>query len=311
MWHPFFGGSPAYEETRDFYYDYPSIVQQIKETATSHGFSGEYYAGEIGWSSHEFPPTPDNYWLYTEIQATKYYARGVVMHLGMDISVEVGGVFPSRVTPFATVQNLCTLFAGAMPEDVAVEIQSTATNIRSYGFSLPGGEKMVALWTDGVAVDNDPGVPATLVFRDFSAQRMTGIDVLSGFHQELVTEENDGNLIINNLVVKDYPIIVSSAIISNTATETDTSPLTFALHQNYPNPFNPTTTIPLELKKNAQVSLKIYNILGQSVLTLVDGFIPAGTHQTTFDASGLPSGMYIYRLEAGEYRASRFMMLVK
>jgi hypothetical protein len=89
-----------------------------------------------------------------------------------------------------------------------VEIQSEATNIRSYSFSLPNGDRLVALWTDGVAVEDDPGVAATLIVEGLAAQKVMGIDVLNGFEQQLVTSIEDGNLVIRNLLVKDYPIIL-------------------------------------------------------------------------------------------------------
>jgi parallel beta-helix repeat protein len=308
-WHPMYGPSPAYEDTREYYYDYPSIVQAIKDTAFANGFSGEYYVDEIGWASHEFPPPPDQHWVYTEIQSAKYLARGIVMHLGMDINTEVGDAYPSRVTSFALVQNLCTIMAGTSPDSVPVEIQRSAANIRSYGFSLPGGDRMIALWTDSVAVDNDPGVTATLTLPGLSDQRMTGIDVLNGFQQEMITEVENGNLVIRNLMVKDYPIILSSASAVDIAT--DRSPFTFALLQNYPNPFNRQTTITYELKENAQVSLKIYNIFGQLVETVVNDYKTAGYHSVLWNASNVSSGLYFYRIEAGEYTETRKCLILK
>jgi hypothetical protein len=98
--------------------------------------------------------------------------------------------------------------AGTEPLDLPAEIESEATNIRSYSFSLPNGDRLLALWTDGVAVDDDPGINATVTLPGFSAQKMVGIDVLNSFQQELVTSTEDGNLVINNLLVKDYPIIL-------------------------------------------------------------------------------------------------------
>jgi hypothetical protein len=89
-----------------------------------------------------------------------------------------------------------------------LEIQSEATNIMSYAFSLPDGDRLIALWTNGAAVDDDPGVNATLVFPGLSARSVAGIDVLNGLEQELITETENGNLVIRNLLVRDYPIIL-------------------------------------------------------------------------------------------------------
>jgi hypothetical protein len=88
-------------------------------------------------------------------------------------------------------------------------------------------------------------------------------------------------------------------------------PSTFALHQNYPNPFNPSTTISYDLPVRARVKLVIYNLLGQEVATLVNGEQEPGRYNVKFDASGLPSGIYFYRLEADKFVDVKKMILVK
>ena len=91
----------------------------------------------------------------------------------------------------------------------------------------------------------------------------------------------------------------------------DAVPLQFALSQNYPNPFNPVTTIQYELEQDVDVSLVVYDMLGREISRLVDGLQRAGTHNVSFDARSLSSGMYVYRLVAGSYAQSRQMLLVK
>jgi uncharacterized repeat protein (TIGR01451 family) len=91
-------------------------------------------------------------------------------------------------------------------------------------------------------------------------------------------------------------------------------PEKFELFQNYPNPFNPTTTICYQLTQDTKVSLKVYNLLGQEVTTLVDADQQAGYHQQLFDASRHSSGMYIYRIvytnELGKQSSDRKTMVV-
>jgi len=88
-------------------------------------------------------------------------------------------------------------------------------------------------------------------------------------------------------------------------------PLEFGLQQNYPNPFNPTTTIEYALPHAGRLTLKVYNVLGEEVATLFDGEHAAGTFKATWDASHMPSGVYIYRLTAGEHVQARKMVLMK
>jgi hypothetical protein len=96
-----------------------------------------------------------------------------------------------------------------------------------------------------------------------------------------------------------------------TAVKEPQLPNTFALYQNYPNPFNPTTTISYDLPVRSRVKLTVYNILGQEVATLVDSEQEPGRYDVKFDAIGLPSGVYFYRLEAGKFVDVKKMILVK
>lgn len=88
-------------------------------------------------------------------------------------------------------------------------------------------------------------------------------------------------------------------------------PTSFALLQNYPNPFNPATTIAYELPQDSDVRLVIYDALGREVAVLVKARKAAGYHKVTFDATSLASGVYFYRLEAGEFVQSKKLLLVK
>ncbi|RJP78109.1 MAG: T9SS C-terminal target domain-containing protein [Candidatus Zixiibacteriota bacterium] len=88
-------------------------------------------------------------------------------------------------------------------------------------------------------------------------------------------------------------------------------PAVYALGQNRPNPFNPSTVIPFTLPQAAPVKLTVFDLSGRAVATLVDGWRTAGSHQVTFDGAGLASGLYLYRLQAGDFTAAGKMVLMK
>jgi hypothetical protein len=141
-----------------------------------------------------------------------------------------------------------------------------------------------------------------------------------------------GEYSINNIPVGDY-ILVAHKIASQsdsrqvTLTEegldnfsfnviansliTTVAPESFSLSQNYPNPFNPSTIINYSVAKDGFVSLKIYNNIGQQVAELMNGVQAAGEYNALFNAIGLPSGVYFYKLEANGFADTKKMILVK
>jgi choice-of-anchor B domain-containing protein len=103
--------------------------------------------------------------------------------------------------------------------------------------------------------------------------------------------------------------------IATTVTDTKQGPLSFTLHQNSPNPFNPTTTITFSLpapnRRETLVTLKVFDMLGREIATLANEEMGPGTHQVQFNASGLASGVYVYRLQSGTLSATRTMVILR
>ena len=93
--------------------------------------------------------------------------------------------------------------------------------------------------------------------------------------------------------------------------EFNNAPTEFLLSQNYPNPFNGTSTIKYSIPKSSQVSLKIFNTLGEEIETLVNEEKPVGTYELNWNAANLPSGVYFYRLQAGDFISVKKMILLK
>jgi photosystem II stability/assembly factor-like uncharacterized protein len=105
--------------------------------------------------------------------------------------------------------------------------------------------------------------------------------------------------------------ILSKTGSANGVKATSSNPNTFALSQNYPNPFNPTTMIEYQLKDKSFVTLTIFDVLGRRVATLVDGEQNGGSHSVPWDASSVASGVYFYRLKAGDFVETKKMLLMK
>ncbi|MCW9097270.1 MAG: T9SS type A sorting domain-containing protein [Ignavibacteriaceae bacterium] len=97
---------------------------------------------------------------------------------------------------------------------------------------------------------------------------------------------------------------------SNTI-EVEITPSVFSLSQNYPNPFNPSTKIKYSIPQSSNVVIKVFNVVGDEVSTLVNGQKQAGTYELTFNAENLPSGVYFYQLKAGDFIQTKRMILIK
>ena len=167
-----------------------------------------------------------------------------------------------------------------------------------YSLSVDGtGNIFVSSLTNGVFESSDNGTTWT-------ALGMGGSNVCS------VTANSTSNNIIAG--TKDGKVFKISGTQATTGVnKIDQLPVDFKLSQNYPNPFNPTTTIEFALPKAGKYTLKIYNVLGQEVASLINNELNAGNFKVTFDASRVASGIYIYRLNGNNVNISKKMMLIK
>ncbi len=120
----------------------------------------------------------------------------------------------------------------------------------------------------------------------------------------------DTILFFNNSPTSPVKVTLSGMVVMGVK-ESGMLPAEFSLSQNYPNPFNPSTTIEFQLPERAMVKITIYNMLGQEVGVIADGEFQAGVHQASWNAKNMPSGAYIYRINAGKYSAAKRMLLVK
>jgi hypothetical protein len=169
-----------------------------------------------------------------------------------------------------------------------------------YSFTVSGTNLLVGTSAEGVFVSSDNGnnwieITTGLPFND-----VYGVSVFAVNDRYLFAGTGEGG-------VWRRPLAEIITDVNNT-TEL---PKEFALYQNYPNPFNPRTKISWLLPVSSQVALKVYDILGNEIRTLVSEYKQAGKYETEFNAEILPSGVYFYRLQAGSFVKTKKMLLIK
>jgi hypothetical protein len=161
-----------------------------------------------------------------------------------------------------------------------------------------GNHNKVNGWDPALANYYNQGNPGSLMWKWDGLSYLQGVLYFGFSHYKLIPRTNT-----------DFGTVIGVEPIGEIATQ-------FWMKQNYPNPFNPTTNIIYNLPVSAEVSLKVYNLLGQEVMTLVNGIQGKGKHEAMFSGGSLASGMYIYSLEATAFDGSKFkdvkkMVLVK
>jgi hypothetical protein len=180
-----------------------------------------------------------------------------------------------------------------------VNIQTAGTYRLNVFYQNPGSSQTGQIRVDGTTVLSN----LALVSKTDS----TGTNVLSDVFN--LTAGSHALALVASQVNVDFVQLIRETVTSVAGPKT--VPQGFALAQNYPNPFNPTTTINFSLGKASQVKLILYNVLGQKVATLIDRRMAAGAQTVEFDASNLTSGVYFYRLEAGDLVMQKRMLLIK
>jgi len=235
----------------------------------------------------------------------------------------------SNDTTWTTFTNLDTLLA-ARVDDIAIDTsnniwtlgrQSNSDFIRLIKFD---GTNWAVYYDDSASVQSFS--PFSMTIDESSniwiATRYNGIKKFDGTNWTTYDESNSG--IFSNhchcITIDDYgnkwigtgygiSVYNEAGVVSVETSETIST--RFYLEQNYPNPFNPITNIEFSIQKTEFVTLKIHNILGQEVATLVSDILKSGTYQFTWDAGSLASGVYFYHLQVGKNVETRKMILMK
>ncbi len=185
---------------------------------------------------------------------------------------------------------------------VPVELTNFAANVVDAGIELK--------WTTATEVNNK----GFEILRSTDNVNFNTIGFIDGYGTTTEVKNYsfvDANVTGGSYIYKLKQVDYNGTFEYSDAVEVTFAPENFELSQNYPNPFNPSTTISFTVPENVDVKLDVYNTIGQKVTTLVNSVKEAGKYDVKFDASELTSGIYFYVITAGDFKATRKMMLIK
>ena len=304
---------------------------------------------EEDYGEYFFPgDQPQNQWLVEEIRNHDLYEGEIAMNegeneirigaawgfqhfRGVDIVDENGdvvlelGMFDAD--SFSGGQLTCETELSGVPGENADDFCPSGGAWVDYGsggtiewdFDAPGtGDYLVQFYyvldegsgqTQG-DFEVDGMTTETINFEDDSGEMEVVVSSLTNFDEginEIALENAEGGLQLDRLQFFTTEDVVTSIRDERKADR----PRGIELKQNYPNPFNPTTNIEFELAQSSDITLTVYDTLGRRITTLAEGQYQAGQHLIQFDASSLASGVYIYRLEAGDASITRQMLFIK
>ena len=317
--------------------DYPSVYSTIRFAAIDTNESSiqdfQYQASgvvtnsatELKWDNTE--PTGYMYTLTSNdtVCVTFNAFPGGTLD-SIKIALRRAGSITGGVWQFTGVQNPTPL-GKSLAAPITASISTDAQVINSgakYPYNIPFTNwskidlRSYNISTDnpfaiGFVIGSDASVPGVMVTRDIAPD---------GYHNYTYLQSDDNPpqgpgwyiLTINSAgdSILVFPIRAYVSLVTGIIKQdVELTPNVYSLSQNYPNPFNPSTTIKFRIAKDGYVSLKVYDILGNEVKTLVNEYANKGTYNVEFNGNGLASGIYFYKLQTDGYTAVKKLMLLK
>jgi Secretion system C-terminal sorting domain len=272
-----------------------SLSNAVTQSSTSTQDGAKFIFAKQGTQSLTLTPGGDDYEIRTlPIEVSS----GTTLDLGSTVLEGSGNVHVREGG------NILTKLSGGV-EDVLANVTGTDTLEVGSGYGFTGSEAQITstrmpVEVGDLIIDNAAGVTLS--------QETTINGVL-----HLVAGVFDNTIPFTLGPSGSISYEGGSLLVGGTAIESDGQqiPEKFFINQNYPNPFNPLTTIKFGTPSLAPVSIKVFNMLGQQVATLFEGRLQAGEHKVQFDATDLSSGVYFYRIQAGNNIRMKQMILLK
>ena len=263
-------------------------IDPITETNAS-SFANGYIAGQLAFISNTLNVSFDSARALARVKGSE---NGV-----LDFYNGFGEVQPQNIITDPLPVELTSFTAKVIGKSILLNWQ-TATELNNYGFDLErkaspnpseGGEQNNNQWETIIFIkgNGNSNSPKNYSFEDKNPAGSGEIKY------RLKQIDNNGQFKYSDVIHVIYSLN------------------DFQLFQNYPNPFNPSTTISWQLPVSSQSTLKVYDILGKEVFTLVDEYKQAGKYETEFNASTLPCGVYYYQAKAGDFEKTLKMILLK
>jgi hypothetical protein len=228
-WHPFYQSDPG-PRTNSIFRDYRTGVAQFKKDCAALGFRGQYAATEWTWAA-PYPPAPG--FACSEMQKAKYSAQLMTAHAGLDLVSLYNETFQSgkidwdcnilrntfQCDPISATQpqpvyyvfrNLSTGLDGFRAAELPVKF-GTANTYECYTFKRSNGELLVAAWIPGRTGDGMVEEKTDISLPGRQAKNAWGIDIMNGTEQQLEVSQQDNSLVLENVLLKDYPVLIRLA----------------------------------------------------------------------------------------------------
>lgn len=264
-------------------------LKMINDTTTSNRFYTLYWKSGAGWKIISNPADGNKAEFDSSYYEAMYNGNGFA-HPYPTLAVGGNSVFAAWSQPMFVDGKLDTN-GGFLQYQI------------HYAYSNNGG----TAWSTPTVLSNSVGG----LFSS-AAEKLVISGSNATAHMVYIKDTERGSTVFDGVGAAVPWIYRTVTFSTSTSVGNETmNPNAFELAQNFPNPFNPTTSIRYSIGKADNVSLTVYNMLGQEVATVVNQFQTAGTHTVNFDASNLASGMYLYKIQSGSFSEVKKMMLLK
>lgn len=281
-------------------YDYAQVLISTNNGSTWTPLTGLYTS--LGTGSFQPNGQPlyqgnQSSWVNEKINLNNYLGQNIRIRflLRSDGSVNYDGWYVDdiKLSVYSSIIPVELVSFSAFVNDDEVTLSwKTATELNNKGFEIERAQKTSSSNLSWIKVGFVNGKGTTTEQQDYSfTDKKLRAD---SYLYRLKQIDFDGSFIYSQEIEADV-----------------TSPIIFELSQNYPNPFNPVTIIKYQLPVDEFVSLKVYDVLGSEIKTLINEFKQSGYHQVEFNASGIPSGVYFYKIQAGNFSSVKKMILAR